>query len=306
MFYQTYEESIQKMVCKDCLYRKYDRYIDGILLEGFRGSACVKFIRKPSEIFEYGCDELYSIAEKNPVDIGTFIKGVNDALEQKNEAPVLEGDTYSVYLGFSTSKIVPPTVHFVSYENIPCELAQNEDYNYLEFASLEEREEFIDSVENAVNENDLNVKGYIHDYANESNLTRFDNNLGLAMKFTLYASFTNGIPVEDYYDLLIKPIEIIGQDYIIDKDVSTDEIVNEIISCSQIRTYSEETKMYIDYNPGYQDYNTCALREKYAFNPLRCQQYMPSSIWASFMAYVELKGTTMIQCTFLSPQKYKA
>ena len=83
-----------------------------------------------------------------------------------------------------------------------------------------------------------------------------------------------GVPVEDYRDLLVKPIEAIGLDYIIDKDVTAEDIANEIISCSQIRKYSEETKMYIEYNPDYRDYNTCALREKYAFNPLRCQQYM--------------------------------
>lgn len=217
--------------------------------------------------------EFYSMAENNPVDLNNFISTVNDALDQKNEDPILEGDTYSVYLSISRSDVVPSTVHFVSYDSVPCNLSQSEDYNYLEFDSLEEREDFIDRVESTINDNDLNVKGIIHEYANESNLKSHDNNLGLAMKFTLYASFTNGVPVEDYRDLLVKPIEAIGLDYIIDKDVTAEDIANEIISCSQIRKYSEETKMYIEYNPDYRDYNTCALREKYAFNPLRCQQY---------------------------------
>ncbi len=66
-------------------------------------------------------------------------------------------------------------------------------------------------------------------------------------------------------------------DHIIDKDITPEDIANEIITCSQIRKYSEETKMYIEYNPDYKDSNTCALRKKYTFNPLQCQQYMSLS-----------------------------
>ena len=50
------DEKAKIMVCRNCLYRKYDQYIEDIFLEGFSDSACAKYLRKPSSIFEYGGD----------------------------------------------------------------------------------------------------------------------------------------------------------------------------------------------------------------------------------------------------------
>ena len=48
------DEKAKIMVCRNCLYRKYDQYLKNIFLEGFSDSSCAKFIRKPSSIFEFG------------------------------------------------------------------------------------------------------------------------------------------------------------------------------------------------------------------------------------------------------------
>ena len=211
--------------------------------------------------------EFYSMAEENPIDLSAFIIALNEARNQKEEGHVLKGNTYYVY---ST----PSRVGFVLYDSIPCDMETNEEYKYIEFDSLEEREKYIDSINNTIPKNDLKVSAGVHGLADRRDFIRFDNNLGLDLGFTLYASFNNDIPVDEYRKLLVKPIEKIGLNYIIDKDVTADDIANEIISCSQISRYSRETDMYIDDDPAYNEYNTCILQKDYGFNPLQCDQYI--------------------------------
>ena len=51
-----FDEGYEKMVCRDCIHRKYDKYISDTLIEGYRASSCTKYLRKPLSIYEYWCE----------------------------------------------------------------------------------------------------------------------------------------------------------------------------------------------------------------------------------------------------------
>ena len=91
MFYRR--DETENLICKDCLYRKFDGFFPwGEPFEGYRFSSCTKYIRKPSDIWEWDRD-CYYYRKQQP----------NEQLIWKNGS---QGEIYFAELELEEDKII--------------------------------------------------------------------------------------------------------------------------------------------------------------------------------------------------------